>query len=190
MQHVLTPRLRELTVFPETRPNGAVFVGPVEMARGLEFDIVFVPGLAEKLFPQRILQDPLLPDHVRRGLATPGLSTQDSRVRAERLALRLAAGAAKRHLALSWPRMTEQPVEASAAPATIAMARALVNFMVFSLEWNYMPSSSQSVPDMADITTPATWGDFASATSTPVTEISRQGRAIMRIAPAPAAIET
>jgi ATP-dependent helicase/nuclease subunit B len=105
VQHVLTPRLRELTVFPETRPNGAVFVGPVETARGLEFDIVFVPGLAEKLFPQRILQDPLLPDHARLLLGAPGLATQDSRVAAERLALRLAAGAAKQHLALSWPRI-------------------------------------------------------------------------------------
>jgi RecB family exonuclease len=87
VQHVLTPRLRDLSVLPESRPNGAVFVAPVDMARGLAFDVVFVPGLAEKLFPQRILQDPLLPDAARHALGAPGLATQTLR------------------LALSWPRI-------------------------------------------------------------------------------------
>jgi len=105
VQHVLTPRLRDLSVLPESRPNGAVFVAPVEMARGLSFEVVFVPGLAEKLFPQRILQDPLLPDDARNALGASGLATQALRVAQERLALRLAAGAATRHLALSWPRI-------------------------------------------------------------------------------------
>jgi CRISPR/Cas system-associated exonuclease Cas4 (RecB family) len=105
VQHVLTPRLRELSVPPQSRPNGAVFVAPVEMARGLSFEVVFVPGLAEKLFPQRILQDPLLPDDARNALGATGLATQPLRVAQERLALRLAASAATRHLALSWPRI-------------------------------------------------------------------------------------
>jgi ATP-dependent helicase/nuclease subunit B len=104
VQHVLAPRLRDLTVLPESRPHGAVFVAPVELARGLEFDVVFVPGLAEKLFPQRIVQDPLLPDNARAVLRVDGLATQESRVAAERLGFRLAAGAAKKHLSLSWPR--------------------------------------------------------------------------------------
>ena len=105
VQHVLTPRLRDLAVLPESRPNGAVFVAPVGMARALAFDVVFVPGLAEKLFPQRILQDPLLPDTARSALAVPGLATQALRVAEERLALRLAASAASFRLALSWPRV-------------------------------------------------------------------------------------
>jgi ATP-dependent helicase/nuclease subunit B len=105
VQHVLTPRLRDLSVPPESRPNGAVFVAPVEMARGLAFEVVFVPGLAEKLFPQRILQDPLLPDSARSALGAPALATQALRVEEERLALRLAASAAISHLALSWPRI-------------------------------------------------------------------------------------
>jgi len=105
VQHVLTPRLRELSVAPQSRPNGAVFVAPVEMARGLSFEVVFVPGLAEKLFPQRILQDPLLPDDARNALGATGLATQPLRVAQERLALRLAASAATRQLALSWPRI-------------------------------------------------------------------------------------
>jgi RecB family exonuclease len=105
VQHVIGPRLRDLTVSSERRPGGAVFVGPVEMARGLEFEVVFVPGLAEKLFPPRIIEDPLLPDEARKALGADGLATQDSRVAAERLALRLVVGAARRHVALSWPRI-------------------------------------------------------------------------------------
>jgi len=105
VQHVLTPRLRELSVAPESRPSGAVWVAPVEMARGLAFDVVFIPSLAEKLFPQRVLQDPLLPDRAREALNVSGLATQALRVERERLALRLAVSAAKSHLVLSWPRI-------------------------------------------------------------------------------------
>lgn len=112
VQLVLTPRLRELSVPPKSRPNGAVFVAPVDMARGLKFQVVFVPGLAEKLFPQRILQDPLLPDDARQALGVPGLSTQPVRVEHERLALRLAASVAEAHLALSWPRIETENARA------------------------------------------------------------------------------
>lgn len=112
VQHVLTPRLRELAVPAESRPSGAVLVAPVEMARGLAFEVVFVPGLAEKLFPQRILQDPLLPDAARRSLGVPGLGTQALRVTEERLALRIAASAANSHLALSWPRIESENARA------------------------------------------------------------------------------
>ncbi|HYJ33700.1 MAG TPA: PD-(D/E)XK nuclease family protein [Candidatus Binatia bacterium] len=105
VQHVLAPRLRDLASPPESRPEGAVFVAPIEMARGLRFDVVFVPGLAEKLFPPRILEDPLLPDEARRALGADLLATQDSRVQEHRLALRLAVGAAGLRAALSWPRV-------------------------------------------------------------------------------------
>jgi len=105
VQQVLMPRLRELLVPPDSRPVGAVWVAPVEMARGLAFEVVCVPGLAEKLFPQRVLQDPLLSDESREAIGVSGLATQTDRVEHERLALRLAAGAAMSHLALSWPRM-------------------------------------------------------------------------------------
>jgi hypothetical protein len=43
-------------------------VGPVEAARGLSFDAIFVPGLAEKLFPRRIVEDPILLDAARERL--------------------------------------------------------------------------------------------------------------------------
>lgn len=103
VQQVLSPRLTDLTVKPDKRPGGAVFVAPIDMARGLEFDVVFIPGLAEKVFPARVIEDPLLPDEARKALG--GLATLDSRVANERLALRLAVGAATRHAALSWPRI-------------------------------------------------------------------------------------
>jgi len=35
-------------------------VGPVEAARGLSFEAIFAPGLAEKLFPRRIVEEPIL----------------------------------------------------------------------------------------------------------------------------------
>lgn len=50
IQQVLSPRLRELRIPAEARPNGAVYIAPVEAARGLSFEVVFVPGLAEKFF--------------------------------------------------------------------------------------------------------------------------------------------
>ncbi len=104
VQHVLSPRLHDLTVAADRRPGGAVFVAPADMARGLAFDVVFVPGLAEKLFPPRILEDPLLLDEARKTLGG-ALSTMDTRVANERLALRVAVGAARKHVALSWPRV-------------------------------------------------------------------------------------
>ena len=103
---VLARRLTELAVPPSGRRYGRVFVAPVEAVRGLCFDVVFVPGLAEKMFPQKVLQDPLLRDAERLGLE--GLATSEDRVAAERLALRLAAGAASRRLYLSYPRLDLQ----------------------------------------------------------------------------------
>ena len=104
VQIVLAPRLRELTAPPPRRRYGAVFIAPAESAHGLAFDVVFVPGLAEKLFPRKIVEDPLLPDSLRARLS-PDLPAQDARAGAERLALRLAVGAAGRRAFLSYPRV-------------------------------------------------------------------------------------
>jgi RecB family exonuclease len=105
VQHVVAPRLRELTVPAERPTGGAVFVAPIELARGLAFDIVFVPGLAEKVFPPRIVEDPLFPDAARKSVGPAILATQETRVATERLGLRLAVGAARRQVVLSWPRV-------------------------------------------------------------------------------------
>ncbi|HVH05521.1 MAG TPA: PD-(D/E)XK nuclease family protein, partial [Myxococcota bacterium] len=102
---VLAPRLRELPVAPPRRRHGAVFVGTPESARGLSFDTVFVPGLAERIFPGKIVDDPLLPEALRRRIGAGLLETQDDRAAGERLALRLAVGAARTRVVLSYPRV-------------------------------------------------------------------------------------
>ena len=103
VQLVLERRLRELaSPAPKVR-YGSVFVAPVDEARGLAFDAVFVPGLAEKVFPKKLEEEPILLDAPRRRLG--GLPTREDRLREERLRLRLAAGAASRQLVLSYPRL-------------------------------------------------------------------------------------
>jgi CRISPR/Cas system-associated exonuclease Cas4 (RecB family) len=104
VQRVLTDRLTELHRDPPSRRYGAVFVGQPEQVRGATFRVVFVPGLAERLFPQKPRQDPLLLDDVRPRIGAD-LPTLDARSAQERLRLRLAAGAAGERLYLSYPRM-------------------------------------------------------------------------------------
>jgi RecB family exonuclease len=101
---VLGPRLRDLTAVPPRRRYGRVFVAPTAALRGLVFDVVLVPGLAENVFPGRIVEDPILLDVERMALAA-GLETQVERTQAERLALRLAVGAARERVHLSYPRV-------------------------------------------------------------------------------------
>jgi ATP-dependent helicase/nuclease subunit B len=105
VQIVLRERLRDVSEPPPRRRYGRVFVGTTRAARGLEFDVVFVPGLAENVFPAKILEDPLLLDEQRRTLAGAGLITEAERAAGERLALRLAVGAARRRVWLSYPRV-------------------------------------------------------------------------------------
>ncbi|MEO8900715.1 MAG: PD-(D/E)XK nuclease family protein [Polyangiaceae bacterium] len=88
---------------PRTRRGGEVLVASVDEARGRVFDVVFVPGLAEKLFPQRVVEDPLLSDEQRERIS-PDLETQTRRVASERAALAIAIGAACQRLVLSYPR--------------------------------------------------------------------------------------
>jgi CRISPR/Cas system-associated exonuclease Cas4 (RecB family) len=101
---VLRERLITLDWDPPARRYGRVFVGTPHQARGRTFRIVFVPGLAERVVPQRPREDPLLLDAVRRAVAAH-LLRQDERGRAERLLLKLGVGAATERLYLSYPRM-------------------------------------------------------------------------------------
>jgi RecB family exonuclease len=100
---VLGERLGHLFAPSPPRRYGAVFVAPTSYARGLEFDTVMVPGLAERVFPKKLTEDPLLPDSMRRELSA-NLPLQRDRVANERLALRLAAGCASRAV-FSYPRV-------------------------------------------------------------------------------------
>jgi ATP-dependent helicase/DNAse subunit B len=68
------------------------------------FRVAFVPGLAERLFPQKLREDPLLLDDLRREIGGE-LIAQEDRAEHERLLLRLAAGAATEKLYVSFPRI-------------------------------------------------------------------------------------
>lgn len=102
---VLSQRLLSASIPPPASRYGRVYVAPIEMLRGLSFDVVFVPGLAERLFPRKIAEDPILLDRARRSLSSGYLTVNDDRLGEERLLLRLAAGAASRRLVLSYPRL-------------------------------------------------------------------------------------
>ena len=104
VRDVLTPRLSTLTHEPPRRRHGRVFVGMPSAARGRTFRAVFIPGLAERMFPQKIREDSLLPD-ARRVAADTSLATQSDRADAERLQLLLAVGAAAERLFISFPRV-------------------------------------------------------------------------------------
>ena len=107
VERVLAERLRFSRRQPPKRRYGRVFVGGVEEAAGRSFDLVFVPGLAEGVFPRRSGEDALLLDERRRALGGAGyrLAVDVDRTRREQLLLRLAAGAASGRLDASYPRV-------------------------------------------------------------------------------------
>ena len=107
IQIVLETKLRDLRTRPRLRHYGCVFIGSVEAARGLSFQIVFVPGLAEKVFPRKIVEDPILPD-LQRGELSDRLTTRRHQLDAERTALRLAVGCARERVYLSYARVDVQ----------------------------------------------------------------------------------
>jgi ATP-dependent helicase/nuclease subunit B len=102
---VLEARLHDLRVNPSKRRYGRVFIGSVEAARGLSFRVVFIPGLAERIFPRKIVEDPMLPDVQRRGTS---LATRREQLEVERLGLRIAVGSAQERVYFSYPRIDVQ----------------------------------------------------------------------------------
>jgi RecB family exonuclease len=101
---VLGERLGRLAQRPTRRRYGAVYVAPAEYIRGMDFDVTIVPGLVERVFPKKLVEDPTLPDAIRERLS-PALPLKSNRVTSERLALRIAVGAARRRTILSYPRV-------------------------------------------------------------------------------------
>ena len=102
---VVADRLQMLELDPPKSRHGRVFVGSPHQARGRSFRVVFVAGLAERMFPQRPHEDPMLLDREMRAPLDAGLVQQNDRADTERLLLRLAAGAASERLWLSYPRI-------------------------------------------------------------------------------------
>ena len=130
VQKALFEPLRSITAEPPVRREGRVFVGGIDQARGRSFRVVFIPGLAEGVFPARASEDPLLLDTTRLGIESelgtpvdsqeprsaqsgpassdlefPRLAVQSTRFHRERLLLRLAIGAASERLVVSYPRI-------------------------------------------------------------------------------------
>jgi ATP-dependent helicase/nuclease subunit B len=106
---VLSDRLRFLRSEPPERRYGHVFIASIDESRGREFGIVFLPGLAEGIFPQRAFEDPLLLDQSRRDIrdlvSDDSLLLRDDRVDQERARLKVSAAAARDRLIASYPRM-------------------------------------------------------------------------------------
>ena len=89
----LSENLGTLRREPKGNRYGRVFVGSIEEARGLVFQLVFIPGLCEGTFPKPLFDDPLLPGNV---------AELEAR---ERLLLRQACATATGEIVLSWPRI-------------------------------------------------------------------------------------
>ncbi|HYT74369.1 MAG TPA: PD-(D/E)XK nuclease family protein, partial [Vicinamibacterales bacterium] len=102
---VIADRLQMLEIDPPRTRYGRVFVGSPHQARGRIFRVAFVAGLAERMFPQRPHEDPMLLDREMREPLAAGLAVQEDRARTERLLLRLAVGAPTERLWLSYPRL-------------------------------------------------------------------------------------
>lgn len=108
VQRVLASRLTQLRVPPTERRWGKVFVGRIEEMRGRSFEVVFLPGLADGLFPRKVAEDPLLLDVRRAELEAAGgprLPRLDDLLRRERALLRLTVQAAARRLVASYPSL-------------------------------------------------------------------------------------
>jgi ATP-dependent helicase/nuclease subunit B len=107
VERVLAEELTELRTEPPAGRAGRLLVATPAEAAGRSFAVVFLPGLAEGIFPRPGREDPLLLDadrtrlSQRLGLAWP-LPGQREQAAEERRWLRLAAAAAEHHLVLSY----------------------------------------------------------------------------------------
>jgi RecB family exonuclease len=101
---VLEPLLLEVAVQPSSQRYGKVLAAPIDAARGLSFEAVFMPGLAERMFPRKIVEEPILLDAARHQIGE-GLVTNQARLERERLAMALAAGAAEHRICFSYSRL-------------------------------------------------------------------------------------
>ena len=115
VRDVLAARLSSLTDEPPADRYGRVLVTTLDDARGRSCRVVFVPGLAERIFPQRPREDPLLLDAARAQLSAD-LSTQEDALGRERLLLRLAVGAAERRVVPLLSARRRRPGRARASP--------------------------------------------------------------------------
>jgi ATP-dependent helicase/nuclease subunit B len=161
VREVLAPRLRMLTHEPPRRRHGQVFVGTCHAARGRSFRVVFVPGLVERVFPQRLREDALLLDAPRSRL-NADLAVRQTRADEERLQLRLAIGTAGERLYVSYPRVELRESRARVPSFYVldvvrAMSGTVPNYSqvaehanrqgASSLAWPAPPAASDAIDD-------------------------------------------
>lgn len=90
------------------RTGEGVSIVNLMSGRGLTFRIVFIPGMAERFFPNPVTQDPILLDHERREISMALAKELPDRSRGpeeERLLFALALLAAQERAVLSFPRL-------------------------------------------------------------------------------------
>ncbi len=154
---VLSEKLRFLRREPEGRRYGRVFVGGMEEARGRVFDVVFTPGLAEGIFPQKVTEDPLLLDGHRQRISEL-LPTNRQRSQHERLLLSIAVASAARRFVFSWPRI-DLAQSRPRVPSFYALEaiRAAHGFLP-DLRW-FQEQASERAPSRLDRPAPRTFAD-------------------------------
>jgi ATP-dependent helicase/nuclease subunit B len=99
---MLSDHLRTLPRRERRSRYGRVFIGSPGDVIGMDFDAVFVPGLAEGSFPRQIVEDPLLLDEAR-ALVSPLLRTFSEAP--ERELLLAGVNACSGRLFASWSQM-------------------------------------------------------------------------------------
>lgn len=119
---------------PDSGPRfgAAATLATLAAARGVTADRVVVPALVEGTFPRRAREDPMLLDAERRaiqatlppGSALPLLGA--ATLAEERLLFRLACGAARRQLVLTWTRALDGGREVVPSTFVLEAARALL----------------------------------------------------------------
>jgi hypothetical protein len=104
VQLVLHERLTLLRSSHPRRRYGRILIAALAEGYSHSSRVVFLPGMAEGIFPRRALEDPLLLDDLRHELPLD-LATQQDRLARERRLLHIAVGAASERLLISYPRV-------------------------------------------------------------------------------------
>ena len=97
---LLSEHLRVTRDRDEESRYGRVWVGSIEVAHGLGFRHVFVPGVAEGAFPRPLREDPLLLNEQRRSLGLPEITEEE-----EQRLLLMASRTASDSITLSYGRI-------------------------------------------------------------------------------------
>lgn len=113
------------------RFGSAPTVAALAGLRGLSFERVVIPGLVERSFPRRGVQDAILLDRERESLnerlGAAAIPSKLAGVAAEeRFLFRLAIGAARQEVVLSWPRHAADGRRVVPSSFALAAGRALL----------------------------------------------------------------